>query len=543
MPKSFEYHARIVGALTFVSRVSGFAREAVFSRVFGLGPIMDAFSFAFMMPNLFRRLFGEGALSAAFLPRFVKLDAEDPESARRFGALMLAVSGAAFFAVLAIIEIVLLVLWWNAPDYAVVFHPPARFGGALLPSFSVHSAALGYELAMIMMPYMPLVCLVALSGAVLQSKERFVVTAAAPIILNIAFVAAALAGFPLLGDDVGRRSHILLVAASVLVAGLLQLAWTLSALRKVGLVLEPRHPVAWEHVKRTLAESLPVMLGMGVLQVNTFIDGLIASWPTLVGPTIFGFEYPLKPGAMAAFASAQRLYEFPLAIFGLSIATAIYPMLARESKNLDTFASTVRDGIQRAWFIGLPASVGLVLVAEPACGVAFQGSEFTYEDTQRVAVILRGFAFAIWSYSIVHIVTRAFYALEDRRTPLRVAYCMIGLNFVLNVTLIFTPLREAGLGYSTAFCSVVQSITLLCLLRRRVPTLLQGALIAATLRTGVATLVMALCVITTSALIPVQTDWSSLLLRFLAEAGVGASSFAVSIYLLRSLAFKRQPRS
>ncbi len=534
MSKSFEHHARVVGALTLISRVTGFAREAIFSRVFGLGPIMDAFSFAFMMPNLFRRLFGEGALSAAFLPRFAKLDREDPESARRFGALMLAVSGGIFFAVLAVVELILVVLWWNAPEYAVDFHPPLHVGGALIPSLSVQSAALGYLLAMLMMPYMPLVCLVALSGAVLQSKDRFVVTAAAPIILNIAFVVAALAGIPFLGDEVGHRAHILLVAVSVLGAGVLQVLWTFGALRKVGLILDHRDPIAWMHVKKTLAESLPVMFGVGVLQLNTFVDGLIASWPTLMGPTIFGFQYPLQAGAMAAFAGAQRLYEFPLAVFGISIATAMFPALARSSSQPEAFASIVRSGIERAWFVGLPASVGLFLVAEPACGVAFQGSEFTYDDTLRVAAILRGFAIAIWSYSIVHIAARAFYALDDRQTPLRVALGMLVLNVALNLTLIFSSLREAGLAYSTAICSVVQCVVLLALLRRRVPGLIPPSLFVVLLKPAVATLGMALCVIAVGSFLPSGTDWNSLLLRFIGASGAGVVSYCAAAALLRA---------
>ncbi|MSR41052.1 MAG: murein biosynthesis integral membrane protein MurJ [Phycisphaerales bacterium] len=539
MSKSFHQHARTVAVLTFVSRVTGLAREAVFSRIFGLGPIMDAFSFAFMTPNLFRRLFGEGALSAAFLPRFSKLDRDDPESARRFGALMLAVSGAGFFAILVIAELILLLLWWNAPEFTIEVHPPLHFGGALLPTISVRSAALGYELAMLMMPYMPLVCLVALSGAVLQSKGRFLVTAAAPVILNVAFVIAALAGIPFLGDEVGRRGHIMLVACSVLGAGVLQVLWTLAALRKVGLVFERHHPIARLQVKKTLLESVPVMIGMGVLQINTFVDGLIASWPTLVGPTIFGFEYPLQAGAMAAFANAQRLYEFPLAIFGLSVATAIFPALARESNDLVAFAETMRHGLRRTFFIGLPASIGLFLVAEPACGVVFQGSEFTFEDTQRVAAILRGFSLAIWSYAMVHVVARAFYALDDRQTPLRVAISMLGLNFALNITLIFTPLREAGLAYSTAFCSIVQCVVLMVILRKRVPGIFDASLLTAWMKPMVATLVMAVCVVAVGFVLPQGTDWTTLLVRLLGATAVGAASFLLVARLLRATELRR----
>ena len=534
MTKSFEHHARTVSVLTFVSRVTGFARESIFSRVFGLGPIMDAFSFAFMLPNLSRRLFGEGALSSAFLPRFTKLDQDDPASAQRFGAMMLAATGAILFGLLLVVECVLFVLWWNAPSVVVELHAPLHMSGVLMPTIAVQPAALGYELAMLMMPYMPLVCVVALGSAVLQSKGRFFVAAAVPILLNLSFIVVSLAAIPFLGEESGRRTHIILVGCSVLLAGVLQAAWTLSELRKVGLVFEFRDAIARLHVKQTMLQSFPVILGMGALQINTFLGGLIASWPSFIGPTVFGIEYPLQQGAMGALSSAQRLSEFPLAIFGLSIATAIFPKLARESSDLKMFAATLQLGMRRAFFVGLPASVGLYFVAEPACGVAFQGNAFTHEDTLRVAAILRGFTFAIWSYSMVHILLRAFYALDDRRTPLRVSLCMVGLNLLLNVTLIFTPLREAGLAYSTAFCSIVQCVWILWLIERRVPGVVDAALRKAFLKPMIATAVMAVVLAALITVLPAATTWSAQGMQLLVMIPVGAGVFFVAAKLLRT---------
>ncbi|HMN96826.1 MAG TPA: murein biosynthesis integral membrane protein MurJ [Phycisphaerales bacterium] len=464
--------ARTVSTLTLLSRVTGLARDAVLSRVFGIGPVMDAFAFAFMLPNLFRRLFGEGALSAAFLPIYARLDRDDPKAARRFAAAVVA------GLVVALAGLALLgegVLW-------------------------VLSARLGHDhltlrLMMITLPYMPLVCLVAILGAMLQVHGRFAPTAAAPILLNGAIVVAALGSGWIVadgllpagdsGDPARLAGRAAIVAASIVVAGALQVAWSLLALRNQSAHASgPSWWQAWSELWRRggaldaprsafremLAKAGPMILGLGVLQVNTFVDGLIASWPSSVGPTIFGVDYPLASGALAALGYAQRLYEFPLGVFGIAVATAIFPLLARQANDPAAFVATVRHGLRLVIFIGLPASAGLLLVATPLTATILQGGDFTAEDTRRTAFILAGYAPAVWAYSMTHTLTRGFFALGDSRTPVRLSIWMVGLNFALNVVLIWTPLREAGLAWSTAICAILQASILLRLLGRKVTT-------------------------------------------------------------------------
>ncbi|MCP3905755.1 MAG: murein biosynthesis integral membrane protein MurJ [Planctomycetes bacterium] len=507
MTQRFERHARTVSLLTIVSRVTGLARDASLSRVFGAGTLMDAFFFAFLIPNLFRRLFGEGALAAAFLPAFSRLEREDPEMARRLASLI--VSGLAV--VLGVIVLV---------SEAVLFALSAR----------TDHGSLALWLTMIMLPYMPLVCVVAILGAMLQVRGRFGPTAAAPIVLNLCLIGAVVGlafVFPAgdTGDGSGRLAHIGAVAASVVLAGALQVLWSLLALRARPWWTREMRP-ARDTARRVLGQALPMILGLGVLQLNTLFDGLIASYPTTIGSTIFGVDYPLDAGAMSAVSYAQRLYQFPLGVFGIAVATAIFPALAALADDPDAFGRTVRRGLRLVVFIGLPASVGLVLVREPLTSVILEGGAFTQDNTERVGRVLLGYAPAIWAYSTVHVLTRAFYARGDAMTPVRVAVSVVVLNVVLNCTLIWTPLREAGLAWSTAICSTVQGLALLALLRRRIGPIVDGAVTASAVKSVLAALLMGVAVWLVATLVPTWGDgWIATLGRLAMLVITGAVVF------------------
>lgn len=539
----FERNARTFTLLTLLSRATGLLRDATLARAFGVGPVMDAFAFGFMVPNLFRRLFGEGALSAAFLPQYAGLAASDPARARRFAALTI-VAMAIVLNGLALVG-VLVLLWIRArtPELSVTLASPVPIGsgGLLAAPTAIGTARLGVELLAIMLPYMPLVCMVAVLGSVLQSHDRFGPTAASPIILNLSIVAACLGFYPFFRESglAGQHRHAMIVGGSVLAAGVLQFLWVASAARRVGFSLRaapsPLRPGdAGEPLKATLAKALPMMLGLGVLQLNTFLDGLIASWPTMVGPTIFGMPFPLEPGAMAALGNAQRLYEFPLGVFGIAVASAIFPVLSRQAKEPAAFLATLRRGLRLVVFIGLPASVGLMLVARPAVATLLQGGRFTPEDTTRVAFILLGYAPAIWSYSMVNVLARAFYALGDTATPTKVSLGMVALNLALNVTLIFTPLREAGLAWSTAFCSVAQCAILLAILRRRTGPLIDRDVRGSWVAAIQASAAMAGALLLVGLLLPRgATTWGAAVRELAVLIPVGAAAFAGVALLLR----------
>jgi len=498
MPERFERHSRTFSLITLASRVTGLVRDAALSRVFGAAGVMDAFFFAFMIPNLFRRLFGEGAVSAAFLRAYARLDKTDPPTAKR----------------LATLTVIILIVGLGGITVAGEL---LLFGGLRFAGSQQH---LVLRLTMITLPYMPMVCLVAILGAMLQVHGRFAPTAAVPVVMNLCLIAAVVGLVEVFGDRNGS-GHITAVAASLLVAGVLQLAWMAWSLRdRRWLVRGARE--AWEPMKDVLRQAGPMILGLGVLQVNVFLDGLIASYPTTVGPTVFGFAYPLKEGAMAAVSFAQRLYQFPLGVFGIAIATAIFPALARQSDDPEAFSDILRRGLRLVVFIALPASAGLILVGPLLVSVILQGRLFTAADSQRVAFVLYGYAAAVWASSMIHVLTRAFYARGDSRTPVKVAVWMVLLNLALNCTLIWTTLQEAGLAWSTAICATIQAFVLLGLVRRHARAVLGAGVLGCAARTIVITALMALAVGAVLWAMPQPRSWTWSLVNLLAAVGAGS---------------------
>ncbi|MCE9619306.1 MAG: murein biosynthesis integral membrane protein MurJ [Planctomycetes bacterium] len=503
---SFEKHARTVSLLTLVSRASGLVRDAAQSRVFGAGPVMDAFAFAFMLPNLFRRLFGEGALSASFTPVYAKLDHADPARARLFASVTITLLAVVLAALTAAGELVLLSL-------------PAEDA----------NQRLAFQLMATMLPYMPLVCVVAFIGSVLNVHGKFGAAAASPILLNAAIVAAS-AGVSYVHGGMERAAHIQIVAWSVVGAGVLQLLWMAWSLRGRGIGLSLQWRDSRDSLRTMLTTMLPMMVGLGVFQLNTFVDGLIASYPTVIGPTIFGFDFPLDTGSNAALNYAQRLYEFPLGVFGIAIATAIFPTLARQASDPALFAHTLRRGLRLALFIGLPASAGLIVVRQQLTAVIFQGGRFTPEDTARVATILLGYAPAVAAFSVMHTMTRAFYALGDSKTPTRISIQMVGLNFALNCTLIWTPLNVAGLAWSTTICAWIQVVILIHKLRHRIGDVLDAHTRLAAIKIAAVTLAMTAATGALAFALPTGTSW----MQWLAQLGAITVAGIVCVFGLSS---------
>ncbi len=520
MSDRFEKHARTVTLLTFLSRITGLMRDAAISRVFGAGATTDAFFFAFMIPNLFRRLFGEGALSAAFLPVYARLNRDDPAVARQLASLTIS---------LMVIVLGVITLASEAALFVI--------------SASQDHGNLAVWLTMVMLPYMPMVCVVAILGAMLQVHGRFGPAAAAPVILNLLILITAV-GLDLVitvETNAQRLAHVGIVASSVVLAGVIQVAWAVWALR--GEKWWVRNYIgARQHMRTIFRQFLPMILGLGVLQLNTFFDSLLASYPTVVGNTIFGIDYPLEEGANAAVGFAQRLYQFPLGVFGIAIATAIFPLLARQSDTLDHFTATLRRGLRLTIYIGVPASVGLMLIREPLTAVILEGGDFTAGDTQRVARVLLGYAPAIWAYSMIHVLTRALYARGDSKTPAMIAGGVVALDVALNCTLIWTPLKEAALAWTTSISSIVQVIAFLWYLRSHAIRPIGSDVVASWGKTLAATAVMAVVVWMSAwimssahagAAAPHASTWSEQLLTLAVMVISGGAAFIVASLALR----------
>ena len=450
--RHFVGHARTVMALTMVSRISGMSRDAVCSRVFGASPVWSAFVTAFTVPNLFRRLFGEGAISAAFIPEYAQLIKRDPDLADRFATLTAALMLTTLGVIVIGLEIALTIILVTTE------------AGVSSAHSSTHDVLL---YTMVMLPYAPLVCATAMLGAMLQTHGRFVPHAASPVLLNLSMIGAASIFAFVFGADL--RQTAMSISVGVLIAGFLQLGWCAWSLRNVIAWRRSGASVA-HHLRSMMGRLLPVLIGMGTLQLGTLIDSLLAGWPVIVGPRLpFDIAYPMNAGAAGMLFFASRLYQFPLGVFGIAIATAVFPALSRQADEPRAFMATLRRGLRTSAFLGFPATIGLLLVARDATGVIYLGGAFGLTELDRVTHALMAYAPAVWAYSLTHVLTRAFYATGNTRLPMLTGIATVGLNLTLNMILMWW-LAEAGLALATSIAAMVQCVVLMRLASRRLPT-------------------------------------------------------------------------
>ncbi len=428
---------RVIALLTLGSRLLGLLREAVFGYYFSTSELMSAYRIAFLVPNLARRLFGEGALSSALIPTLTtSLSEEGEEASRRFVGRLLAVLTAGLVVLVLAAEAVI-AAWRTIRD-----DPALAFAAAL-------------------MPYMAFICTVAVASGVLHVRRHFATPAGVPMILNVCVVLGTVGGACWLG--LHGVSLMYVVCGSVLVAGVLQMVATAAALRAVSFFPIFCGPWRDPRIRALLILMVPMVIGLSAVQINTLADYLIAYLfiqvdDQRVGPAVLGY--------------AQTLYQLPLGVFGISVATAIFPLLSRKAAqgNPREVAHVVRRGIQLALFMALPASAGLVLVARPLVATLFERGEFDAWDTNRVATTLVFYSLGLAAYFAQHVLVRAFYAMRDSRTPAKVAIYAVGLNFAMNLALVFV-MEERGLALATACCAAFQVAWLAATLRHRLPEL------------------------------------------------------------------------
>lgn len=505
---------RVVFSVTLLSRVGGLARDLMLVYVFGgANSLSSAFHAAFAVPNMFRRLFGEGALSAAFIPEYAQTHKNDPELAHRFATLTLLGLLAATAALTVVVELALLGVLLGAPG------DPNR--------------VLSVRLVMVMFPFMPLVCVAAILSGMLQVHGRFGPASAGPILLNGFIIATGV--YALASGRAGDELTAYLLGGATVVSGVTQCLWFLRLLRPY---------VRWTRVftgagagaRRMLRRFVPVLVGMGTLQINTFLDTLLAAWPLWVGPMILGLAYPMDERSASILAFTQRLYQFPLGVFGIAVATAVFPLLARHADEPAHFVQTLRRGLRLSLYIGAPASVGLMLVRHDLTATLFSYGQHGFDASSlaRAAGVLAGFAPAVWAYSLNHVFARAFYARGDTRTPMRVAVAMVGFNFTLNCALMW-PLREAGLAWSTSISAIVQCVLLAWLVRRMLgERVLEPGSLGAVIRILAGTAAMAAVVLLAQFLIGPSASWAATAGRLGAACGVGAAAYVGATVVLRS---------
>jgi putative peptidoglycan lipid II flippase len=417
-----------VGGLTLASRVLALVRDSLQATFVGASFASDAFLVAFRLPNMFRAFFAEGAFNAAFIPMFNRKVGEhggDRAPALAFAERALAV----LFVFLAVFTAALLAAAW-----------PLTWG--LAGGFSKQNPtpdqfAFAVELSRITIPYLMLISLASLLGGILNSLDKFWVNAAAPILLNVAMVAALLFFH---GDpyETARAQ-----AIAVPVGGLLQLAWLWLACRRAGVSLKLRRPRLDPEVKRLLKLIVPAAAGAGAVQINLVVSTALAG-------------ALLAEGSISYIYYADRLNQLPLGMIGIGLGTILLPTVSRllgagrEAEAMET----QNRGIELALFLTLPATVAFLTAAEPIVRGLFQHGEFTPEDTVRCAWALAAFSVGLPAYVLVKILTPGFYAREDTRTPVRFATISVGVNLIGNLALI--PLiGHVGPPLATALAATV----------------------------------------------------------------------------------------
>jgi len=431
---------------TLASRVLGLVRDIATAGLLGMGEgsVMDALVLAFRLPNLLRRLFGEGALAASFLPVF---SAELEQEPRRAWQLLSA-----------------LFVWLAAGLTLLVLIGELVCGWMLWQGASPGNVPL-LTLTAWLLPYVVLICLAAQAGVALQALLEFRWPALAPTLLNLCWLGAVWWVAPRYSDKLLQAQ---VIAASVLISGVLQFVVLLPTLRRRGFRFDWNWQASRSACERVVASMVPITLGLAVTQLNTLMDSVIA-WTLARSPdmplTIAWLgdrvAYPLTTGAVAAIYYGERFYQLPVGVLGIAVATVIYPLLSRHAARGDwpNIARDLTVGLRLVVFLGVPASAGMMLVALPATQVLFQHGEFTADDAARAARMIACYASGVWAYCAIPVLVRGYYAIGDRLSPARLGTWAAAVNLALNLTLVW-PLAEAGLAISTATAAALQVLLL-----------------------------------------------------------------------------------
>jgi putative peptidoglycan lipid II flippase len=404
-----------VGGLTLVSRVFGFVRDILLAATLGTSAVADAFFVAFRFPNLFRRLFGEGAFNSAFVPLFAKaLEGEGKEAARRFAEEALAGLVLVLLLLTVVAEIAMPILMWGlAPGFSA---DPAKYDLAVL-------------LTRITMPYLLCMSVVALLSGVLNSIGKFVESSSVSIVLNVTMMAATLIALAmgLRNDPVAG----IIQAWGVFVAGLLQLWLLIDGARRYDLALKLRWPRLSQGVRRLIRLGIPGVIAGGVTQLNIMIGTIVAS---------------LQDGAVSHLYYADRIYELPLAIVGIAIGVVLLPDVSRHLRagNHAAVMDSQNRSVEFAMLLTLPAAAALCVVPTPIVQGLFERGAFTPADTPATAYALAIFALGLPSFVLIKVFSPAYFAREDTATPMRYATLSLTLNTLGSIGLFFA-FRALGL--------------------------------------------------------------------------------------------------
>ena len=434
-----------MGIATMTSRVLGLVREQVYFWFMGTGAVASAFVFAFTIPNLFRRLLGEGALTAAFIPIFKSKEKTDGE-AEMWRAANAVISGL----LVASIAVVIAVMIGISIVLATATLSP--------------NTRLMMELLRTMFPYMVLVCLAAIFMGMLNARGHFFIPAFGSVVLNVVMIGSVLLMAPFFGKTL--ETQIFAVAIGVLIAGVVQALFQVPTLRAEGFRYQWVSPWNDPTVREVVRKMIPGSIGVAAFQINVLLTQSLA----------FGENESI----VAVFNGAVRLMELPQGVFGISLATYLLPTLSglAAEKKFPEFRSTLRQGLSYLIYINMLASVFLFVLAEPIIRLLFERGKFTAYSTQQVSTALVCLAPGLVAFSMVNILARAFYAVNDIKTPMRVSIFCLAVNLGLAVFFLFVlKLGAAGLGIANTISSACNVALLLFALRKKLKQLDFGELV------------------------------------------------------------------
>jgi putative peptidoglycan lipid II flippase len=450
----------VVSLMTFLSRILGLVREIVFAAVFGDGAAADAFFVAFRIPNFLRRLFAEGAFSQAFVPvlseyrkqrSFVEVKNLVDHVAGRLSLILVVVT------IIGVIAAPLIgtLFAWGYRD------APEKFAQLV-------------DMLRITFPYILLISLTGFAGSILNSYGRFAVPAMTPIFLNLTLIACALLLSPLMNEP------IIALAWGVLIAGIIQLMFQLPFLHHLRLVPRPTLKPKHDGVDQVIMLMLPVMFSVSVGQINLLIDTMLAT--ALQGD-----------GAVSWLYYSDRLMELPLGVFAIAIATVILPTLSRihAAADAEKFLTTLDWSLRTLVLVGLPATLALIVLADPLIITIYQRGAFGLESVLPTSASLKAYAVGLLGFMCIKVLATAYFSRKDTTTPVRYAIVAMVSNMFLNLILII-PLAHVGLALATSLSAFINGGLLLFGLLRQGVFRFRVHWIAYLLRIGMAALVMVL---------------------------------------------------
>lgn len=505
---------RVVSLLTLLSRILGMIRDIGMATLFGNGPIMDSFSVAFKLPNLMRRLLGEGALSTAFLPMFLR-ELEQNGRASSWKLVTAVLFWLMVFSVLVVsaAETVLIIL-------STTGNPGSE-------------TQLLYWLSGLLLPYLILICMAAQINATLHALNHFSIPALLPTILNLFWMAGIWLIAPFFTD---AHTKITVICLSILAGGFFQLLLPFLKLIRFG--YRPR--MDWKNgftqVQSIAAIMAPIVVGLSITQLNTLIDSLLAwgmAQPEEVqagaSDLVLPFWQIFESGTASALYFGQRMYQFPLGVFGVALGTVLYPRLSRHAERNDEelLRQDLVLGLQLVLGVGLPASMGLFLMAEPLSLLLFQYGDFNVFDALQTAEMIRFYGIGVFAFMAVLILNRGFYAIGDTQTPVKIGVLIVICNLTLNMVLIWW-LKGKGLALATSLASMIQAGLSLWLISEKVGTFDLSVIAKTFFRAILATILMAAVIVLELQMLSTADEFLSRLMRVL----IPVLSAVVAYFLL-----------